>query len=533
MPARDLIQACLAELDAPDDMRELWHAAKTRATALLGTPGVPSALVAAMLDSTRTDRRRHLELFEVLIGQARLDVQSRGRLGERFLKQSGSTIEAMIIGGVLDRDTANNLTLAYARARARPPAGLAALVMPEVTALADSGRYAGRLDTEVDHLHHAFAGDICMVHMALNDRFRILAPEARAAVVRNIAGREEDHCGRLALYWLLDASAEVRLAAASALHARVQRGIVDAAFVALMTPVASWIPPDDAGRVLDAASRDLRDLRRRGPFSPLRRSARRPSRVFALLPEDGGDQGFVAVLESGDNLTLAVLTTAIGCGLENAFVLEDETARAFLSEREADPDTLCLSWETFEPVLAFAVAEGLAAGRPPAAGLIDVALACDLGALRPRPMAARDWLSVVDPEGELAGLPARDRDRLVERSGRWPEDHALVGTWAEGTMLMEPAMNDAAGGPGKPAPAFWARLEERREGWALPMLLSAHLLKGAGREDWRSFAATASALLEGRALGTIPIMQHVFHATLDAWHAEEGVLRAHCQSGPA
>ena len=48
MSARDLIQACFTELDASDDMRELWHAAKTRATALLGTPGVPSALVAAL-----------------------------------------------------------------------------------------------------------------------------------------------------------------------------------------------------------------------------------------------------------------------------------------------------------------------------------------------------------------------------------------------------------------------------------------------------------------------------------------------------
>ena len=86
MPAHDLIQACLADFDASDGMRELWHAARTRATALLGTPGVPSALIAAMLDSAAADRHRHLELFEILVGQARLDGESLGRLGERFLK---------------------------------------------------------------------------------------------------------------------------------------------------------------------------------------------------------------------------------------------------------------------------------------------------------------------------------------------------------------------------------------------------------------------------------------------------------------
>ena len=528
MPVGDLIQACLAELDASDGMRELWHAAKARDTALLGTPGVPSALIVAMLDDALTDRRRHIQLFEVLIGQARLDVRRRGRLGQRFLKNAATDIEAMIIGSVLDHDTADDLALAYARARVRPPEGLVALIVPQVTALADSGRYTGQLDAEVDRLRRLFKGDIYTVHMALDDRFHILPSEARAAVVRSIAAREEDYCGCLALYWLLDASAEVRLAAASALRARARRVIVDTAFVALMPPVANWIPADEARRVLDAAARDLRQ---RGPFTPLQRTARRPSRVLALLPEDDSGQGFVAVLESGDDLALAVFITEVGRGVEDAFLLEGEKARAFVSEREVDDNTLHLSWEAFEPVLAFAVAEGLAAGRPPPSGLIDVALACDLGELRPGPMAAREWLTLVDAASDLSVLPAQHREHLVERSGRWPKDHALVETWAEGTSLIEHALNDVSGPPGEAAPAFWARLEERREHWAVRMLLSAHLLKGAGHEDWRSFAATASAMLEGRALGTIPIMRHVFHSTLDAWRAEEDHLRPH--DGPA
>ena len=182
MSARELIQACLAELDASDGMRELWHAAKTRLTALLGTPGVPSALIAAMLDRTAADRRRHLELFEILIRRARLDVENRGRLGERFLKQAGTKIEAMIIGGLLDRDTAHDLALPYAQARVRPPEGLVALIMPETIALADSGRYTGQLDTEVDRLNRAFKGDIYTVHMALSDRFHILTSDYGATI---------------------------------------------------------------------------------------------------------------------------------------------------------------------------------------------------------------------------------------------------------------------------------------------------------------------------------------------------------------
>ena len=57
-------------------------------------------------------------------------------------------------------------------------------------------------------------------------------------------------------------------------------------------------------------------------------------------------------------------------------------------------------------------------------------------------------------------------------------------------------------------------MEERREGWALTMLRAAYVLKSAGVGDWRSFAATAMALLDGRALKTVPIMDRIYAETL-------------------
>ena len=60
---------------------------------------------------------------------------------------------------------------------------------------------------------------------------------------------------------------------------------------------------------------------------------------------------------------------------------------------------------------------------------------------------------------------------------------------------------------------FLAQLESRREDWALRMLSGAHLLKGAGNVDWNTFAGTAKAVLEGRALETIPIMEYVWERT--------------------
>lgn len=44
-------------------------------------------------------------------------------------------------------------------------------------------------------------------------------------------------------------------------------------------------------------------------------------------------------------------------------------------------------------------------------------------------------------------------------------------------------------------------------------------------DEWRSFAATASSVLDGRALDTIPIMVQVFGATVGAWRNKDAVLR--------
>ena len=46
------------------------------------------------------------------------------------------------------------------------------------------------------------------------------------------------------------------------------------------------------------------------------------------------------------------------------------------------------------------------------------------------------------------------------------------------------------------------------------MLRAAYVLKSAAVGDWRSFTATAMALLDGRALKTVPIMDRIYAETL-------------------
>ena len=122
---------------------------------------------------------------------------------------------------------------------------------------------------------------------------------------------------------------------------------------------------------------------------------------------------------------------------------------------------------------------------------VRVAPACDDG--------AGHWLSELDPEGEIAGLPAVVREEQIGGSAAWPDDYIVVRGWSEGTALLYEAIQEADDEDRVKA-AFQARLETRREDWALRMQSSAHVLKGSGNVDSRNFAGTAMALLHGRAL---------------------------------
>ena len=143
-----------------------------------------------------------------------------------------------------------------------------------------------------------------------------------------------------------------------------------------------------------------------------------------------------------------------------------------------------IPWETFQEQVAVALAEGLALESPPAAGLVDVALSCGMWELRPRAMTARDWLSELDPSDEIAGLPSPVGEELVGGSAAWPDDYRVVKGWSGGTAILQDALAEADDADRAKA-GFFARLESRREDWALRMLRSAHVLKGAGNVDWK------------------------------------------------
>ena len=518
MAGDDPVRICLDELRDKGGIGAARDMAEQRSLALLGLQGAASDLVVIALDSEGGERERSLDLLGALIREARKDGESLGHLGGRFLEEASAAIATLVADRRLDQNDALDLTNAYVLGDVDAPDTLVAFLMDRLNALAraEGATGPGGLDAEIDKVRQAAEGDHDLYRVV--DKWLAVFPARRkAGIVRHIAGRVEEFGGRLALYWLLDSSSEVRLATAGGVNGRVNMRIVEPGSLSVVPLIRNWIPADAARALLDTA---LRESRGRGLFSPLAGAVGREVRFLGGLPDRSGAQAFAGVTEGDDGPVLAMATTSPGYGVEQAAVVRGVHAREGIAELENDRDTVELPRKSLELLLGAAVAEGLETGRLAPAGLIDVALACGLAALRPRAMTAQDWVDELDPAGEIAALEAADREHLVEESAAWKDRHPMVEAWSEGTAIYRDARDEARGWDGTEA-GFWARMEERREHWALAMLRAAHVLKGADNSDWRSFVATAMAVLDGRTLKAVPIMDRVYAETLIAWLREQ------------
>ena len=517
MPAEELVRACLDELRESDEIGIADEVAEANRVALLGTKGVAAVLVGYAVGEQDADRKRSLDLFEALIREARQDEKGRGRIGAMFLDEAARTIHVLVAADRLDPPATHDLARAYARADAETPPALVQRLIGQMDELTQAGRLPFDPNSEIERLSAVMEIDEHYLHRKLDERIGVLPQELRAAFAYEVACREEPACGRIAMYWLLDDTPEVRLGAAEGFRERALREIVEPVSAALVPLIRNWMPPDAARTLLDEA---LGEARRRELFAPLPRPERRRAEILGSIPDKRGTQMLHAVLQGGEEPAVATVVTESGRGITQALVIPGLEAIGEITEPDGFDKMIATSWETFEGQVSAALADGLALERPPPAGLVDVALACGMWELRPRAMMAQDWLSELDPDGEIARLPAVVREELIGGSAAWPDDYIVVRGWSEGTALLQEALQ-VGGDEHRVKAAFLARLDRRREDWALRMLRSAHVLKGAGNVDWRTFAGTAMALLDGRALVTVPIMEYVCERTYRALAIEE------------
>lgn len=510
------LHTCLDQLKAEGFPNALPPTMPGPCRALLADPAAIRDLVAAVAArSEPADEGMGPEPFLLgrLLDEARQGMEDGKAHGEDLLTAAAEAMDAQ--AGRATHTGVLALAQAYTHADLEPPEAL--------LRLRDSlGPVGPGYETDaVEGLRGLLQEgreDPYGLYMSLSEVLAAQSREERQGAVHGLTSLEEAPAGHLALYWLLDQDPAIRLAAAQGLLDRASAGTLDARTAARLPLLRSWLPADEARGLVDSALREARRANLGGEPFP---DAGTVAEGAALLPDGVGALYLMMAVTAPDGTPMvAMVLTKAGHGLKDAHLMVDTTLadmRGHLADMPGGPEGLTpLHIDAFRELTAAALGESLAAGVPPAPALLDVVAALGLADLRPASVAPQDWVARVDPEGVLAGLTPQKRGRLINRSREWPQWHPMLTTWFEDTPEVREIL--AAGtSPRFEEKQLWQYLEDRRPFWAEQCLKAALILKDTAAEDhWRSFAAAGAALLEGRDLKRVPIMEEVLIYTREA-----------------
>jgi hypothetical protein len=203
-----------------------------------------------------------------------------------------------------------------------------------------------------------------------------------------------------------------------------------------------------------------------------------------------------------------------GHGVKDAFLIPCASTteqKALMARVLEEVEAFDLPPPALATNLARGLGEGLALGRPPAPGMVDMAEIWGPEALAPQPFAAAGILAALGPlPGPLSEAA------LIQSSSVWLDRFPHLHSWFEDTGPLREALSRARSEKGLEA-VVWKHLATRREHWAWIMATSAAVLQGANDPHWPAFAAVARALTGDHPLKRIPVLHDIVGITLAAW----------------
>jgi hypothetical protein len=480
------------------------------ATSLMRAPAGIGAVAFAALDGAGETTHAAASLLASTLDEARMAVEND--------QPEGPALLAALAKAVAGREGRAPLSVPerLALARAYASAGL----VPPPFAMLTADAFTGQVpdDAAIPDLGEILdpvlreAGDaLGQAHKALSELLAGLPPELAAILVSMTVARPGATEARLGLYWLLDPRADIRLAAATALLSRVS---LPPDLPALLPTLRKWMPDDPARAAVDAT---IRQQMRAGasPAAP----AARVHRAVASLPDGVGAQSLIAAVQIGSRRAVAMAMLKAGYGVKDAFVIPCASAteqKALLARVLDEIDVLDIPPAALAATLARGLGEGLALGRPPAPGMVDMAEIWGAEALTPQRFQAADILASLGP----APGPA-DEAALIATSATWIDRFPHLDSWFEDAGPLRKALQRARTDTGRET-AVWKHLGTRRDHWMRMIADSAAVLQAAQDPDWPAFAAVARALEGDGGLKRIPILHDIAGMTIAAWAYGQG-----------
>jgi Uncharacterised protein family (UPF0149) len=514
--ASELIDASLSALRGAEGDKTLAKWLDRLGNTLVATPEAGPEL-AAMVG--RGEDNTAERLLEAALDAARMARENQQADGAAFLDAVDAWLARRDAAGALDVGARLALGRAFVRAGLPAPAPL--VIDPDQPGLAAKAALPEAFRS-VEAALAALARDLgaepLALHLALAEMLAVMPPPMRDFMIGRMAGHADPALVDATVYWLVDRDPALRRAAAEALARRAAAGTLPPAAAARLTLVRPWLPADAARDTLDDAIRAAR--RAGGPAAP----AGAPWRlgdVVVSLPDGAGAQSVVASATRGKRRVLAMVLLKLEHGVKDAYLMplksraEAERMLDAIAEETGAED---VPHDYLAAALAEAIGEGLAAGLPPAPGLIDVAEVCGLGALPPQARSLEATLAGLDPDFDVTRLSPVERFGMLEESAEFE----LPESWFEDSDAVRAILARPGTAPAR-RKAILAALEARRGWWAHLLTRAAALMAAASDPDWALVAVTAHGLTTGAELGKLPIMRAIAEATVAAGTPEEPV----------
>lgn len=494
---------------APDD-ETFARLLRDGGRALLTDPSGIGAVAVAALGGPGEITHAATRLLATALDEARMAVEND--------LPEGPALLATLAAAVAEREGKAPLTvperLALARAYASTglvPPPFAMLTAESLSGHVPDGAAMPDLGEILDPVLRNAGEALGQAHAAITELLAGLPPDLATMLVSMTVARPGAAEARLGLYWLLDPRADLRLAAATAL---LSRPGLTPDVAALLPTLRKWMPGDPARAAVDATIR----AQMRAGAQPVTVPVK-VHRAAASLPDGVGAQSLAAAVQIGSRRAVAMAMLKAGHGVKDAFLIPCTSAteqKALMARVLDEVEAFDLPSPALASLLARGLGEGLALGRPPAPGMVDMAEIWGADALTPQPFAAADILAALGPlPGPLSEAT------LIQSSSVWLDRFPHLNSWFEDTGPLREALSRARTDKGLEA-AVWKHLASRRDHWARIMASAAAVLEAAQNPHWPAFAAVARALTDDHPLKRIPVLHDIVGITLAAWADSAG-----------
>lgn len=511
-----------------DAQARLAHEA---APVLVRAPGSADRLVAAVLNETQ--QSVGMMVLGQCLDNARMAVENGQTGGAAFLAAVADRLAAAKKKGVLDGQLALALAGCYVRAGLETPPALqlpagrsAPVPISELRKASGKPSSAeAAMDAGIDKLVREHDDTPLQLHAMLTELFATLPPLVRSMMVHRISVREGAAYERLAAFWLLDGAAETRRAAAQALSDRAKAGTWSPGLRNDVQQLVAWLPEGREREVLCTmlanSGADEQPASKQNRATPKAASSSwRVEEVLVSMPDGAGCQNITLSAVRGRDHAVAVCLLKRSQGVKDAFVVPCRTKaerQQMIRRIASEVPMLPVAADFARTVLGRALSDGIAAGRLPSPGLLELIELT--GPLMPAPNAPAAILASLSSETRamvatkalVKQLTGRDSEML------WQEE--LFDSWFEQTEALDRILAAARTEAAAKA-AVWAQLETRRHWWAEQLALAAAtadatpVLTPFARA---CLAAAATSLLDKGTLKSVSVMKAVMAATLEAY----------------